>query len=111
MTSKYAERVVRARRGGPLKSDRLAGSISKPDTKPARVSQVAAIETGRSSQVRLHLTTWREQTRLEFKPYSATVPQIFMPCGPGVTIPVEQIPELLKAVLAAERECIARGWL
>ena len=81
------------------------------NSKSHRVSQVAAIETGHSAQVRVHLTTWRDQSKLELKPYSATVPQIFMPCGAGVTIPIEQIPELLKAILAAERECIARGLL
>jgi hypothetical protein len=63
---------------------------------------VATIDTGRCHQVRVQISRWRGQTKLEFKPYSATIPQVFMPCGAGVSIDVAKADELLEAIAAAK---------
>ena len=88
-----------------------SGSHLSSLSRRAAQQLVATISTGHASQVRLHLSTWREQTKLDLKPYSATVPQCFMPCGPGISIDIEQLPELLKAIVAAEAEARSRGLL
>jgi hypothetical protein len=116
----------------PRKADRLAGTISSPNSTdpdssvsfagsaPRRGAQgdpqalggsvrgrsmkphhVATINTGHCCQVRLQLSTWHEQTKIELKPYSATIPQVYMPCGPGVSIDVTKADELIEAIRTA----------
>ena len=63
---------------------------------------IAAIDTGHCQQVRVQISRWRGQTKLELKPYSATIPQCFMPCGAGVSIDVAKADELIKAIVAAK---------
>lgn len=62
---------------------------------------VATIDTGTASQVRVHLSTWRGETKLEIKPYTKTV--VFMPAGAGVTLPLEKLDELIAALKAVQR--------
>ena len=50
--------------------------------------------------MRVHLYRWRDQTKVEIKPYSATVPNVYMACGPGVTLDIEKLPELIAALNA-----------
>jgi Transcriptional Coactivator p15 (PC4) len=62
---------------------------------------IAKIETTRSNSVRVQLSTWRGETKLELRPYCATIADVPMPCGPGVTLPIEKLGELLEALKAA----------
>ena len=46
----------------------------------------------------MFVSTWHGQTKIELRPYSATIPDVFMPCGPGVNFPIERLPELLASL-------------
>jgi hypothetical protein len=74
--------------------------------KPATV---ATIDAGRAQQVRVQLSTWRGRTKLELKPYSATIPQCFMPCGAGVSIDVTKADELIEAIRTAKAHHTKQG--
>jgi hypothetical protein len=114
MASKNAERLATAETvNEPLKTDRLRGAICSSSSKSrvANQSFVSRINTGHTNQVRVHLYRWRDQTKIEIKPYSATVPGVFMPCGPGVALNISKIDELIEAITAAKIEAIARGLL
>lgn len=71
---------------------------------------VAIVDTSRGNQLRVSISTWRDQTKIEVKPYSATIPDLFMPCGPGVSIAVERVHDLI-ALQQAEAEAVRRGFL
>jgi hypothetical protein len=88
----------------PRKSDRRGGTICSATSKHRAANQelIAAIDTGHASHVRVQLYRWRDQTKIELKPYSATVPKCFMPCGPGVSLNVEHLPELIAALEKAK---------
>jgi hypothetical protein len=81
-----------------------AACVDGPRVNPANNKNqlVAAIDTGRSHQVRVVLATWRGQVSVQLRPASATVPNVFMPCGAGVTLPIEKLPELIEALHAIE---------
>jgi len=98
---------------GLRKSDRSGGLIDKIDNagRSKRQPPIASIATGYASQVRISISTWRDRTKLEIKPYSATIPQVYMPSGVGVTLPILKLPELIEALKAVEIEATKRGWL
>ncbi len=77
------------------------GKVVPTDTKHRanNRSLIAAIDTGHSS-VRVHLYRWREQTKIEIKHYTATVPKCFMASGVGVSLDIEKLPELIDALKA-----------
>ena len=50
--------------------------------------------------MRVHLYRWREQTKIEIKHYTATVPKCFMASGVGVSLDIEKLPELIDALKA-----------
>ena len=64
---------------------------------------VATINSGHCHQIRVQISRWRGQTKLDLKPYSATIPQMFMPCGAGVSIDAAKANELIKAIAAAAK--------
>ena len=70
---------------------------------------VATIDTGRCHQVRVQISRWRRQTKLELKSYSATIPQVFMPCGAGVSIDLAKADELIEAIAAAKAHTNQEG--
>jgi hypothetical protein len=72
---------------------------------------IATIDKGRSSQLRVGITSWRGQNKLELREATATVPGVYMPTPNGVTLDLDRLPELLDALHAAESEAIARGFL
>jgi hypothetical protein len=79
--------------------------------KAANQALIATIATGHSSQVRVHLRRWRDQTKVEIKHFTATVPNVYMASGAGISLDIEKLPELLKAIVAVEHEAITRGLL
>ncbi len=92
----------KARVDGPGLEIGLAKNGTPTDTKHRanNRSLIAAIDTGHSSQVRVHLYRWREQTKIEIKHYTATVPKCFMASGVGVSLDIEKLPELIDALKA-----------
>jgi hypothetical protein len=82
--------------------------------KPSRRSNqelVATIDKSHSCQLRVSLSTWRGYTKLELADFTSVVSGIYFQAGAGVSIDIAKLPELLKAIVAAEREAIARGLL
>jgi hypothetical protein len=104
MASGNGERADAAKRLDPPEA-RSAGrgtaSLNATNHRP-RQAPVAIIDTTRTHQVRLFVSTWRDRTTLEFRPYSESVPGVPMPCGAGVSFPIEKLPELLEALHAIE---------
>jgi hypothetical protein len=103
MTSTDTKRPVSAgAENPPLNSDRSGGQIGSEFNSRRGAAQelVAAIDTGHAIQLRIFISRWRYNTKLEIRPYSATVPQVFMPCGPGVSLPPERVPDLIEALKA-----------
>jgi len=74
-------------------------------------SIVATITRGPATEPRISLTSWRGSHRVELRDHTATIPGVFMPCGPGITLPVERLHELIAALQRAEAEAISRGLL
>lgn len=114
MTSANAARPASAVAESEPREDCQVGRLDGPPIKQNRVTAqrlIAAVDTDYSHQVRVFLYAWRGEHKLELRPYSATVPQVFMPCDAGVTVPIEKLGALLDAVVAAEREAIERGLL
>jgi hypothetical protein len=101
-TSKSARAAPGVSRCGP-QNDLLGGEIKQFNKAGPRQAQelIAAIDTGHASQVRVQISTWRDHTKIEIKPYSATIPQCFMPCGAGVSIDVAKADELIEAIRTA----------
>jgi hypothetical protein len=65
------------------------------------VQFVASFDTGQCSQVRMHLVDWRGSMKLELQTYTATVPQVWMACGPPVSLSVEHFSDLVNALMKA----------
>jgi hypothetical protein len=76
--------------------DTDAVCISK-SLRPAQ-ELIASIDTRHAQQVRVFRARWRNQHRIELRPYSATVPGVYMPCGAGISVPIEKLPELIAAL-------------
>jgi hypothetical protein len=58
--------------------------MSNPDNRTRTAQQVfARISKGRGCELRVLLTTWRGEQRLEIREATATVPNVFMPTGAG----------------------------
>lgn len=58
---------------------------------------IATIGTGHSSQIRVHLSRWREQSKVEIREATATIPGIFMPTPNGINLDIAKLDELIAA--------------
>jgi hypothetical protein len=72
----------------------------------AKPTTIATIATGHGHQIRVRVSRWREHTKLELKPYSATIPDCFMPCGVGVSVDLSKADELVAAITAAKKKAL-----
>jgi hypothetical protein len=99
--------------GGALNQEnsRLAGATVRDNTRSHPRSQVAVIAKSVSAQLRVSLTSWRGQHKLEIREATAAIPGCFFPTPNGVTLDLGKIPELIAALQAAEAEARARGLL
>jgi hypothetical protein len=88
--------------GGSGKVEAASVDASRVKPTDGKNQLVAAIDASRGHQVRVVLATWRGQVSVQLRPYSATVPDVFMPCGAGITLPIEKLPELLEALHTIE---------
>jgi len=98
-------------RGGrmDMKGDRAGNQVDRDNTREHRRAQVAVISKTASAQLRVSLTTWRGQHKLEIREATAAIPGIFFPTPNGVTLELDKIPDLIAALQAAEVEASARG--
>ena len=79
--------------------------------KPTAVDTVATISKSRSSEIRVQLTTWRGDHKIELREATATIPGVYMPTPHAVTLDITLLPELMKAIAAAEAEARKQGLL
>jgi hypothetical protein len=71
---------------------------------PPILLPIATITKNRSSQLRISISRWREQSAIEMQEYSAAVPAMFGPTPSKVTLDIDRLPELIVALKAAETE-------
>ena len=106
------ENANAARARGGAAGRRSGGSELNPNpSRRADQALIAAIDKSHSCQLRVSISTWRGQTKVELADFTAVVSGIYFQAGAGVSLDIEKLPELLKAIATAEREAIARGLL
>jgi hypothetical protein len=75
------------------------------------VETLSEFQKSRSCRIRIGLSSWRGKNNIEIRECSSLIPGIYFPSAQGVTLDISKLPELLKAIIAVEREAIERGWL
>ncbi len=74
--------------------------------------EIATIEKGRGSEVRVALTTFEAHRLLDVRTYLAfTADDAPRATKKGVALPIVRLRELLSALADAERRAVAMGWL
>jgi hypothetical protein len=68
------------------------------------ITTIGSIQKSHSCQLRVSVSTWREQTKVEISDFSAVIPGTFFQAGNGITLDINLLPELV-AILskAAQR--------
>ena len=64
---------------------------------------IAMIDKTHSCQLRVSLSSWRDKHKIELADFTSVIPGIYFQAGPGISLDVEKLSELLKAILIAER--------
>ena len=72
---------------------------------------IAMIDKTHSCQLRVSLSSWRDEHKIELADFTSVIPGIYFQAGPGISLDVEKLSELLKAILIAERAVIEGGLL
>jgi hypothetical protein len=88
---------------GPRKRDLLAGEIISPSIRRCRSAAqvlVKSISKGHATELRVLLTEWRNQRKVELRDYTAIIPGCYFPAGAGVTLPLDKLDELVDALKA-----------
>jgi hypothetical protein len=106
MRSPHSKRLAAAATAsGPRKSDLLAGEIS-PSVRQSRSTAkfyVRSISKDQTTELRVLLTEWRGQRKVELRDYTAVIPGCYFPAGAGVTLPLDKLDELIDALKAVRR--------
>jgi hypothetical protein len=69
----------------PYRTDRHA---RQPD-KRAALQTIGAIQKGHSSQLRVLISEWRGQRKVELRDYTAVIADVYFAGGAGVTLDIE----------------------
>jgi hypothetical protein len=77
----------------------------------ARGHQVAAIDKGRGSRLRISISSWRGLHRVELRECTELVPGTYYPTAVGLMLDVALVDELVSALEAAKAKAIALGLL
>jgi hypothetical protein len=78
--------------------------LSSPD------DHVAVIHKNASTQIRVVISAWRGQHRLEIREFSpGPVNGTWWPNSKGVTLDIAKLPQLLQGLRKAEAEAVSRG--
>jgi hypothetical protein len=77
--------------------------------KQASLEIIGEIEKSPSTRVRIGISSWRSEFKIEIREATSVTAGIYFPTSYGVTIPAEKIGELIEAVLTVERKLIERG--
>jgi hypothetical protein len=62
-------------------------------------------------RLRIGISSWRGQHKVELRDCSALIPDIYFPDANGVTIEISKLPELIEALRVAQTEAKKRGLL
>jgi hypothetical protein len=110
---KPPNRKARVATPGPDNTIQQSNNASLQRNRPSAqaLSIVAEIAKSHCSLLRISIGDWRGRRHLELRECTATIPGIFWPTSSGLTIDIELLPQLVAAIVAAERECIERGLL
>jgi hypothetical protein len=97
------------------KSDQQTSSSQKVLQHNSRSTQplfvVASVPKSETSQLRLAISHWRGENKLELRETTRLFGETFYPAGTPLWLPIERLPEFIEATIAVEREAIARGLL
>ena len=96
----------KAARAAPALAKRDPHSVSFPDVTESdpsptgRAGQATVIEIAKShaSRLRVSLTEWRGRSSIELRETTATIPGAFWPTAAGVTLAIDRLPELIRAL-------------
>jgi len=105
MRSQNARRPASAGAENRPHEDHQAGQRDGFLTKPKRCSNqvtVATITKSHSCQLRVSISTWRGQTKVEIADLTSVIPSIYFQAGAGVTIPIEKLDDLIGALAAVK---------
>ena len=101
--------------GDGVPRDDRKSACAKSLQRNARSAQalvtVAEITKSYSSRVRVSLSTWKGEHKVELRDLTATIPGCFFPTRDGVTLDVARLHELIAALQRSEAEAISRGML
>jgi hypothetical protein len=82
------------------KSKGNTGTLRPSKSRSPAQELIAEIDKSHSSRLRISLTEWHGERKVEIRECSATIPGIYFPTSAGVTIPLEKLPELIAALEA-----------
>jgi hypothetical protein len=110
MTAPPGQHKARAANAGSAEKTKVDAPTSSKTVRPAQ-QVIATINKSRSCELRVSLTSWRGDNKVELRDAVATIPGIFFPTGAGVTLPLDKLSELLTALCKAEDEARKAGRL
>jgi hypothetical protein len=87
-----------------LKTQELIASRPSPD------DHIAIVQKNASTQVRVVISAWRGEHRIEIREYSpGPVNGTWWPNSKGITLDIEKLPQLLQGLRKAEADAVRRG--
>jgi hypothetical protein len=113
MPPRKVSRPVPAVAGNEPRDDLLGGTISSAVKTTRRSNQVliASINKSHSTQLRVSLSTWRGQRKVDLADFTSVVPGTYFQSGSGVSLDISKLPELIDALKAAETKAHQLGLL
>jgi hypothetical protein len=86
------------------------GKQQIPLMKIRRLHRVAIIDKNASAQIRVIISTWRGQHRLEIREFSpGPISGSWWSHGNGISIDIAKLDELIEGLRKAETEAVTRG--
>jgi hypothetical protein len=90
-------------------TSQLIGSQRKHQRANSAPLLVASIDKTASTQLRISLSTWRGQHKVELSDLSAVIAGTYFQTGNGIAIPIEKLAELIAALRKAEAQAVSLG--
>jgi len=83
--------------------DRRSGEPRDSATRRRQQDALAVITKSGTAQVRIFVTEWRGQRKIEIREYTAVIPRTYFQSGGGITLPLDKADELVAAIRRAVR--------